>query len=161
MLVIQCGQSKAPAGDVMRLYTRGLWSTYRATRQASECALTGPHPVARVFVLSAEHGLLPETAHCPVYDRILVEDTYRAETKGGTPIRRVADLVPLIMDQAQIHGLRRVTFAGGATYRDALVRAGLEVTWMDERGIGHKRSSLRRWLTSLAEGRLALSVVSR
>lgn len=148
--MIQCGGSKRStdkAVPIWSLYTGTLWSTYRKARERREGALvSGPHQGLDVYVLSAEHGLLPESARCSVYDRVLVADTHRSLTKKGVPVRRVGDLVDTVRDQARRRGLTEVWFVGGATYRDLLRRAGLLVHDLERGGIGMKAAAVKRFV---------------
>jgi hypothetical protein len=150
VLVIACGGKKLAQGParVMDLYTRSWWAKYRKTRRELEgVERLGEHPRVRVYVLSAEFGLLPEATMCPLYNRVLVPDSHRASTtKDGTPVRRVGEIAPLIREQAATEGIGSVVFVGGRNYYDALVRAGLDVEWMDRRDLGYKLRSLGQWL---------------
>lgn len=152
VLVIECGGKKLQTRKsvpIWSLYTGPLWSTYRSTRARREGAsVRGSHPSLNVFVLSAEHGLLPETDRCSPYDRVLVADSFRGTHKKGTPVRRVSQMVPLVRVQALRHGLTEVWFSGSAVYRGLLEQAGLKVHDLDSRGIGFKRSALGVFLSN-------------
>jgi hypothetical protein len=156
VLIIQCGASKRDeAAPIYDLYTHGLWASYRARRAELEGApVSGPHPSLAVFVLSAEHGLVGEAMVCDPYDRIVVPDSFRGERKNGVPVRHVTDLAAMVQAKLlrshSLRDVRRVWFAGGRLYREALELAGLEVTDLDPRGIGHKRGAIRRFLTAHA-----------
>lgn len=105
-------------------------------------------------MLSAEHGLLPEAALCPAYDRVLVPSGYRGRTKDGSPVRRVDELVPRLRQQRDEHELpRALDFVGGKLYAEALVAAGYEVRSLSAAGIGYKRAALREYLESAAPGK--------
>jgi len=142
VLVIQCGGLKRLGTHAVRdLYLGPLWSTFR------KAAPEGPHPALDVYVLSAEHGLLSEMDLCPAYDRVLVSDSYRSSEKGGTPVRRIAELVPVLAVQRKALGLHRVHAVGGKTYLEALRRAGFAVDPVSTgAGIGYIRSDLGRFL---------------
>lgn len=150
MLVIQCGDQKVAttqAVPVWSLYTGPLWSSYRKIRKEREGReVSGPHPTLDVYVLSAEYGLLHESARCPLYDRILVPDSYRRQTKRGAPVRRVGEIVDKVRDQARRRGLTEVYVVAGVPYPELLERAGLVVHNLDPRGIGFKRNTLGRFL---------------
>jgi len=144
-LVIQCGRSKVAEAEqrpvqIRSLYTGPFWSTYRAALRRG-----GGHGL-QTYVLSAEYGLLPETAMCAAYDRVLVDDQYRGQHKDGTPVRRIGDLVATVRDQAEAFGVSEVWFVGGQVYRRLLERAGLVVFDLEPGGLLAKRKALRRFV---------------
>jgi hypothetical protein len=147
VLVIQCGGQKVSCPAAVRdLYLGPLWSSYRLAAGA------GPrHPSLDVYVLSAEFGLRRESERAAPYDRVLVPDTFRGTKKGGTPVRRLSDLVALLRLQAYAFVGRPVHFAGGALYARALSEAGLDVRPLTApgAGIGDIRSAVGRFAQRL------------
>jgi len=155
-LVLPCGgRKKATSVPVMArdLYIGPLWSTYRkyAVYEGAENAFFD------VFVLSAEHGLLPETALILPYDRVMVRDGHRGAASGSTPVRRVGEIVERVRAQVERHHLRKrpVVFIGegDGPYRAVLRLAGVSPIDLESRGrgIGDYRSDLRALLEGAAE----------
>jgi hypothetical protein len=167
VLVIACGNKKR-ADDLERypygtpvwdLYLGRAWDTYRKWMEAHDIAR---HSGAKrmggsvsnpldVWVVSAEHGLLPSTSRLWSYNTQLTPATFSSfvevlseqlHASGGGALGRER--------RALLH--QSVTFAGPKIYAEALEAAGLQITPISWRakgggaGWGSLGQNLRRWL---------------
>ena len=155
VLVIACGNKKEPGRvPVHQKYLGGLWQQYRAS------APSIPSKDMRVFVMSAKHGLLPETEVISSYNRRLVPDSKRTLERGE---RRVSTIIPELVTQIKRRRFPdTIYFSGSAIYlqalREAARQTGRDVIDLQEMrrfpgrtkrgGIGKQRGALNWFLGS-------------
>jgi hypothetical protein len=169
VLIVACGGKKlSDPARADQIYTGSLWATYRTNAPRDPQG----NPIGfRLYVISAEYGLVRGDEMLSPYDRVLVSDSYRTKngTKNGTPVRRVSDLLPLVRDQARDEGLYglpadKVFYAGAVgsrekpgPYLQVLRGAGLRFTPLSRAlpgrgGVEHNRKALRAWLNAIKAG---------
>lgn len=121
-LIISCGSGKietpqaVPAHD---LYTGPLWSSFRVAIKRSSFKL------ADVYVLSAEHGLIPASTMLVSYNRQVVPSSRRHLEAHQIKSSQLAQKLPAPIED------ELVWFVGGKAYEEALSTAGYEAIKLD------------------------------
>lgn len=141
-LLIGCGREKfSGVHRVDEIYALGAWRIYR--KAMAERAAAGRGPLLYdVYVVSAEHGIVPADRRIAWYDRVLVERPRKPNEVAP------ASIVPLLRRQAAEHGLVEVDVSAGRIYAEALEAAGLVVHRLDpdQRGSGDQNRALKQHL---------------
>jgi len=148
VLIIQCGAKKLEHRATVRdLYLGPFWSTYRARRKEQDGA-TGDHSVLAVFVLSAEHGLVPEGQEIAPYDARIITRRNGRNIEKGCRFVPADELSLKVKRQARKLDLskRVVFFVGGQDYAIVLNLAGVSFESLSDGGLLAKRSALNRFL---------------
>jgi hypothetical protein len=139
MIVMACSATKRDdPGELPAIdrYDGPMWRTLRAS-----LAELGERPLPEVWFLSARYGFHPATLPIVHYDGVLTE------ARARDLLRMPSSNHVAFAEEVRRHD--RVLFAGGAIYRDTMLRAAPMVRLLSEtdgEGIGHHRAQLRAWI---------------
>lgn len=137
-LIVACGASKrATAAPAWDFYTGAGWSMVRRWLLEG-----GPVP-GWLYVLSAEHGLIPAATVIDPYDRRMTRD-------------RARELAPQVA--AALAGYPAVEVWGGAVYLEALAELAIPAARIGSGGIGYQRAALGERLRRFWRPRLAVEL---